>query len=110
MATHEFGIMEAAPGNERYDSYEPQNYGCICIDDDFIEPLMPDFEGIPCYCHTRFIPTNNLVYCGITLIPPESAKLFVAIFKKYNTGQYNTIIDLFERAINQEKYIIHYGL
>lgn len=110
MATHKFGIMQQTPDNERYDSYEPQSYDCISIDDDFIEPLMPMFDNIPCYCHTRLLPTHNLVYCGITLIPPKSAKLFTDIFRKNNIGQYDTIILLFEEASKREKYIIHYGL
>ena len=111
MAKHEFAIMRETPNNERYDSYEPQNYSSlISIDDDYIEILIPSFEGILCYCHTRLIEINNLVYCGITLIPPESAKLFVVVFEGNNMGQYDALIDLFKQAIKQEKYIIHYGL
>lgn len=50
MAKHEFGIMPYEPSsNERFDSYEPDIYNCIMIDDDFIEPLMVDLQEIDCY-------------------------------------------------------------
>ena len=37
MPKHEFGIMQKSPAtNKRYDSYEPEKYDCIVIDDDYI--------------------------------------------------------------------------
>ena len=37
MPKHEFGIMQKEPSfYEHYDTYEPQKYNCIAVDDDFI--------------------------------------------------------------------------
>lgn len=110
MATHEFGMMRRPPGDERYDTYDPEKYDCIAIDDDYIEPLIPEFDGILCYWHTRLTPGDNLAYCGVTLIPPVSAPRFAAIFKQQGQPQYKAIISLFEQAAKEGNYIIHYGL
>lgn len=110
MATHEFGIMQNKPDNRLYHSYEPEKYCVIKIDDEYIENLLEDFEDIPCYCHTLCRPETNLAYCGITLIPPESTGSFIRVFRRHDNGQFKKIIDLFEQAQRDEKYIIHYGL
>lgn len=107
MATHEFGIMPCKPGKERYDSYEPEKYRCIKIDDELIEKLIDEFEGIPCYWHTISQPATNLSYCGITLIPPESAGKFIEVLIHNDADQ---LAELFEQAKRENKYIIHYGL
>lgn len=50
MPKHEFGLMEKPPRlHARYDKYEPEKYHCVEIDDDDIEPLMMEFQKIPCF-------------------------------------------------------------
>ena len=81
MAYHEFGIMENSPKvSERFDKYEPGKFKCIKINDDFIEPLLTEFQCIRCYWHTLKYPEMNLAYWGITLIPPESIDDFISVF------------------------------
>ena len=68
MAKHEFGIMERAPSpGERYDTYEPERYGCISVPDEDLEGLFADLR-INVYWHTLDRPEKGLAYCGITLI------------------------------------------
>jgi len=111
MAYHEFGIMENFPEEyQRFDKYEPEKFGLIKINDDFIEPLLQNLDGIHCYWHTLECPGMNLAYCGITLIPPESIDSFIFIFSKYDKQLYNEIIELFKEAKRRDKYIIHYGI
>lgn len=111
MAYHEFGIIEEDPIEcQRFDEYEPLKFGCIKINDDYIEPLSSEFQTICCYWHTLKYPEMNLAYCGITLIPPESIDSFISVFKSYYTEQYNEIIFLFEQAKIRDKYIIHFGI
>jgi len=75
----EFGLMEKPPRlHARYDKYEPEKYHCVEIDDDDIEPLMMEFQKIPCFYHTRQKPGMGLAWCGITLIPPEAAEAFLS--------------------------------
>ncbi|MCK9267571.1 MAG: hypothetical protein M0P14_02520 [Alkaliphilus sp.] len=70
MAYHEFGIIENDPKvSQRFDGYEP-GIKYIKINDDFIEPLLPEFNSIRCYWHSLKHPEMNLAYFGITLIPP----------------------------------------
>ena len=110
MAKHEFGIMPNTPGSERYDSYEPEKYDMVSIDDEYIEEILKEFDDISCYWHTLNRPEKNLAYCGITLIPPKSQQSFIEIFKRHDQGQYREVIDIFEQASRENKYIIHYGL
>jgi len=110
LAIHEFGIMAQRPGDERYDSYEPEKYCLIQVDDEDLEELVPEFEGLLCYWHTLRRPETNLDYCGITLIPPESAHGFAAVLRRHDPGLFQELIALFERARAEGKFIIHYGL
>ena len=110
MANHGFGIMPVTPGKKRYDTCDPEKYGCIFLDDDDLSPLLPEFEHIPCYWHTRLRPEYNLDYCGITLIPPSSASLFAEVWRRQDGRQFEPVLALFERGIREEKFIIHYGL
>lgn len=83
MPKHEFGLMEKTPRlHARYDKYEPEKYRCLEIEDYDIEPLLMDVQEIPCFYHTRQKPGTGLAYCGITLIPPESAEAFYRCFMR----------------------------
>ena len=110
MAKHEFGIMEQAPGLERYDVYEPEHFGCISLGDEWLEGLLPLLDNIPCFWHTRQRPAKGLAYCGITLIPPQSLERFLCVFQAQDNAAYDGVIALFQRAIQEGKYVIHYGL
>lgn len=73
MPKHEIGLMQHEPmKGVRYDSYEPEKYNCISINDDFIEPLLAELSDIDCYWHSVDNPSKGLAYWGITLIPPEA--------------------------------------
>ena len=95
---------------QRFDKYGPEKFELIKINDDFIEPLLPEFQCIRCYWHTLKCSGMNLAYCGITLIPPESVDSFISIFNKHYKEPYNEIIALFEKAKIRDKYVIHYGI
>lgn len=108
MAKHEFGIMEEAPkSGVRYDSYEPEKYRCISVDDDYIEQIDAKctFDS---FCHTIDIPYKGLNYCGITLIPPKSCGEFAKLIKDIRDLQ--PLYFLLLRAEKDQKYMIHYGL
>ena len=36
---HEFGIIDSFEENKWYDTYEPDKYNCISVDDYFIEEI-----------------------------------------------------------------------
>lgn len=111
MPKHEFGLMEKTPElYARYDKYEPEKYHCLDIDDDDIEPLMMEFQKIPCFYHTRQKPGMGLAWCGITLIPPEASEAFLSVLHGHGDEHYRLLVELFERARDEEKYVIHFGI
>lgn len=111
MEKHEFGIMKKKPEvNEYYETYEPEKYNCIAIDDDFIEPIMVDLQRVDCYWHTIQRKEKGLAYHGITLIPPKSLEIFIGTLLFQNKDVYASLIDLAKEAKGNGKYIIHYGL
>ena len=108
MATHEFGIMYNDPKiGERFDSYMPEKYELIYVNDELIEPLLDALNNIDFYWHTLDVLGKGLAYTGITLIPPESAKLFASIIEDDNLSQ---LKNLFIYASSHDKFVIHYGL
>ena len=111
MAKHEFGIMQKEPSfYEHYDTYEPQKYNCIAVDDDFIEPIMVNLQGVDCYWHTLQREERGLAYCGITLIPPESMDILIKILLLQDKLEYTDLIYLANQAKEENKYIIHFGI
>ena len=82
MARHEFGIMEDAPQQgQRYDASEPWAYACISVDDDFLEGIVERFGQIEFYWHTLDVKARGIAYCGITLIPPDSIRVFLDVIR-----------------------------
>ena len=109
MATHEFGIMpqDPAPG-ERYDTYEPERYSCVAVDDELVEALAEKLADVPVYWHTLDRPEKGLAYCGITLIPPESIPALLAALDAAEA--WTSLGGLLEEAKAAERFVIHYGL
>ena len=109
MPKHEFGIMENPPQiNERYDVFEPEKYACISVDDGLIAPLLDKLSLIECYWHTLERPGKNLAYYGITLIPPSSMEQFIEILE--GVAGTEELRSLLFRAIEEDKYVIHFGI
>ena len=109
MAEHAFGIMNKAPAaGKRYDSYEPEKYVLISVDDEWIQPLLPKLQKINCFWHSLDVEENGLAYCGITLIPPGSVDDFVEIIKEF--PKLDNLKRLLLKAKAKGQFIIHYGL
>lgn len=109
MSHHEFGIMRANPKqNTRYDTYEPQKYNCISVNDDSIEPLLEKLSVVDCFWHTLSNPQKNLAYCGVTLIPPSSLNKFIDILEETNGTE--ELKKLLLIAKDEDKFVIHFGI
>ena len=103
MARHEFGIMQNAPEpRKRYDEYEPQKYN------DYIEKIVANLSNIDFYWHSLDMPAKGIAYTGITLVPPTSLQAFMAAIK--DIAELNVLKDLLEKALAENKWVIHFGL
>ena len=92
----------------RYDEYEPQKYNCISVDDVYLENIVSYFNHIDFYWHTLDIKGKGLEYSGITLVPPESLREFINVI--YNIDGLYELRLLSEKALKENKWIIHFGL
>lgn len=111
MAKHEFGIMEIEPiATQQFNDYDSNKYNCISIDDDLIEPILFDLQNVGCYWHNILNQGKGLAYCGITLIPPKSIDKFIKVLVSQDNFEYNSLIDMANRAKEYNKYIIHFGI
>lgn len=111
MARHEFGIMENETINkEGFDEYEPHKYNCIEVDDELIEPILIDLQSVDCYWNTLQIKGKGLAYYGVTLIPPKSMNRLVDILSLQDKLEYIALISLVNKAKEENKYIIHFGI
>ncbi|MCI7499223.1 MAG: hypothetical protein SOT68_01645 [Oscillospiraceae bacterium] len=109
MAKHEFGIMQNSPkSGKRYDKYEPQEYNCISVDDDYIEPILSDFDNIDFFWHSIDVPEKGLCYCGITLVPPTSMQAFISVID--GNKHLSELKMIMQKAFDENKWVIHYGL
>ena len=109
MPTHEFGIMQERPNpGERFDSYEPERFRCISVDDGAIEPLLHKLKQVKCYWHTLDRPEYGLAYYGITLIPPESLNAVMEIV--WHDRNLSDLLALLSEAQKEERFIIHFGI
>lgn len=109
MARHEFGIMQNAPKpGKRYDEYEPQKYNCISVDDDYVEKIDINLNNINFYWHTLDVPAKGIAYTGVTLVPPKSIQAFSAVIK--DIAELSELNDLLEKALAENKWVIHFGL
>ncbi|MBR3692369.1 MAG: hypothetical protein IKL89_06690 [Clostridia bacterium] len=109
MAAHEFGLMPAPPlPGQRYDTYTPEKYACIRVEDACIESLCPALSGLDFYWHSTDVPAKGLAYTGITLIPPATAARISALLSDHaHPASFRALL---ETAAGEEKWIIHFGI
>lgn len=101
-------MPKAPEQGKRYDEYKPRIYSCISVDDDSIKAVAAKLEAIDSYYHTLSVKGKGLAYCGITLIPPESLNDFIKIIEVDN--QLLRLKQLLEKARDENKWVIHFGL
>ena len=101
--------MQTAPEcGRRYDDYEPQKYDCISVDDDYVEIIDAKLSRTDFYWHTLDVPAKGLAYTGVTLIPPASVQSLADVIEDIHG--LSPLRQLCEKAIENDKWIIHFGL
>lgn len=87
---------------------------CVAIDDDILDDWWDELTLIKTYFHCYNRPNFSLARWGVTLIPPESLEAFYNIVsndKRSNSlKELNDLMILLQKAIAQNKYVIHYGV
>ena len=55
-----------------------------------------------------FVKGKGLAYCGVTLVPPCSLKAFIDVVA--DNSELSELKKLLEKALSNNKWVIHYGL
>lgn len=112
--THEFGIIDDIDYRKGYSDYNPQKYNCISVDDDVINRLISNLSIMKTYSHSFNKPDYSLNHWGVTIIPPESLPIFYEVVasstQPERIEELNELATLIRTAIEEEKYMIHYGV
>ncbi len=88
---------------------EDSHKDCISVHDDFILPLIPDFEAVNTL-FGGFIPYKGLNYYGFTLFPTESLSALIVVLQRSNKAEFNSLIQLCNTAIKNRHYLLHRGI
>lgn len=111
--THEFGIIEDIQ-DKAYESYTPEKYQCISLDDEIILDLIEPLAIMPTYFHRLDRPSFGLAYHGITIIPPVSLSTFLDIVLSSDAWKrYDELSELAEKIVlakHAQCYMVHYGI
>lgn len=112
MPNHDFGIIDKFnPTTNKYEEYTPEKYDCVSIHDDFILPLCEMFYEMDTFYHTGKRPEKGLAYHGVTLIPSDSLEIFKKIIETSpSADKMEKLTRKIEKAISENKCIIHYGV
>ncbi|MCP3742770.1 short-chain dehydrogenase [Rossellomorea sp. BNER] len=111
---HKFGILDDFDNKKKYINYEPDKYNSISVDDAIINSVNEHLSIMKTYFHSFNRPEFGLAYFGITIIPPESLSLFFYVvtssgdFKK--SFELNELASKILQAIEEKKYMIHFGV
>lgn len=111
---HDFGIIDHFDPQNDYEGYTPELYGCVSVDDDYLDDWWDSLARMNTYFCTYTRPEHGLARYAITLIPPESLEIL------YNTVKSDPLFaerpDLppllrrIEQAMRENKWMIHYGV
>lgn len=118
MIKTEFGIIECFDEFEDYTEYAPERYHCVAIDDDeYLNGWWDSFleiDTLNVYDAHILQPQKALSRWGITIIPPSSLPKLLDIVvsdKRYQQDKrLVAFASLINKAIEHEKFMIHYGV
>lgn len=118
MAKHDFGILDRFEENKWYQEYEPEKYNCISVDMDVMDEVFSAYREeigeIKAFACVSTQPINGLDECSVNLIPPQSLKAFYNIIVQANKFLHSEelvlLIDKIQEAMENNKYLIHFGI
>lgn len=112
MIEAQFGIIDDI---EQEDCFlEIEKYHCIYINDDYMDDWWQKLLLMKTYFHSLSRPEHGLARWGITIIPPESLGIFQDIVlsdkRIYKDEQLALLSQMIQQAIEEQKYMIHFGV
>ena len=110
-----FGIVHKIDCTKDYGVYEPEKYNCVFIDDDvYINDWWKQLRVMKTYFHSMDKPGVGLARWGVTLIPPESLPIFLAIVQADDRIQTDKRLACLavriQEAADKNKFMIHFGV
>lgn len=122
----EFGIIDCFDKNRDYSIFDSDQfidweemmnyYNCTSISYDSINQLSEWFKTIDTYACQYGRSMSGIDICGVTLIPPSSITELIKITTKLKDDikikdklSIKKLLNLFQNAKSQEKYIICFG-
>ena len=66
------------------------------------------YTMIDCFWSTVDMPGKGIDYCGVNLIPPSSARRFIAALEPIE--EFIPLAELLARAEAEGKFVIHFGI
>lgn len=114
MIIASFGIIEDIGNIENID-YNIDEFDCVDIADDiYIDDWWDRLVLMKTYFHTLNRPEYGLARWGITLIPPESLRVFQDIVisdkRVHNDDNLQKLANKIQEAIDRQKFMIHFGV
>jgi len=111
----EFGIIDNFDAQKDYSaSYEPEKYHCVAICEYALNDWWDSLSEMKTYFNSFSRPEKNLARCGVTLIPPDSLELLIAVIDGNTKEEFRSdgleIIDILKKAKSENKFVIHYGV
>ena len=118
MIKTQFCIIECFDEHGDYTKYVPERYHCVAIDDDeYLNDWwtsLLEIDTFDVYSERVLQPQKALSRWGITIIPPSSLeKLLNIVVSDQRYRQDKRLVAfalLIQQAIENGKYMIHYGV
>ena len=118
MIGAEFGIIDKFDEKNDYTEYSPKKYHCVAIDDDLYLndwwEALSRIDTFNVYAKGVLQSQKALSRWGITIIPPASLPALLAIVLSDRRSKKDqrliAFAGLLHRAINDNRYVIHYGV
>lgn len=115
MIKAEFGIIPQMNDKIEYEEYNSENLNLIAIDDElYIDDWWKDLQQIDTFHGNMHNLKSGLNRWGVTIIPPYSIPAMIHIIEsdeRVNTDRnLKKLLELFYKANQEKKYVIHYGI
>ncbi len=89
-----------------------KKHNCISVDEDLFDEVINKAENIDTYFQSYENKGKCIDPCGVTLIPPKSLFQLIDVINSLGNNSNDTklLIELINKAHNENKFIICFGI